>query len=175
MAHRPKIGARAAYRKQIGNGAMLLFSHPSRPALRGGVTGGEPPLYPAQKSNLWIALGGPGLHSATEAHRRPTPRFTGWRGTGAITRSGGPQRRLKRLTRGRCREGRPLVRNGPLRCPFDGSHRRCSRGSGHLLRPRPRRPGRRPRTGLELGVDVGQLGVEPLSQFSRVGFQRTQE
>ena len=27
-------------------------SRPSRPALRGGVTGGEPPFYPAQKSNL---------------------------------------------------------------------------------------------------------------------------
>lgn len=45
----------------------------NRPALRGGVIqpGAHltPGFYPAQKSNLWIALGGPGPHSATAAHR----------------------------------------------------------------------------------------------------------
>lgn len=94
----------------------------NRPALRGGVIQPgvhlTPGFYPAQKSNVWIALGGPGPHSATAAHRRPTPRFTGWRGTDATTRSGGPQRRSERPTRGRQREGRSVDTERPSALPF---------------------------------------------------------
>lgn len=107
-----------------------FVSRPSRPALRGGVICGEPPLYPAEKSNVWIALAAPpalpfrvgpkgplaGAKTA-DPHNRPTagqhraspPRW-GWDSTWA---TGGPQTPSKGPTRWEQREGRPADAKRP--------------------------------------------------------------
>ncbi len=146
MAQRPKIGATPTSRKQTGKGSNGLCPRPSRPALRGGVTGGEPPLYPAQKSNLlhcpdwalWAALGAlaDGRFGAAkwafsggktaDPHNRPTvgqhrasfPR----RGTDATQPAGGPQKPPQGQTRGRQGEGCPA----DARQPSVGGHMVCS-------------------------------------------------
>ena len=97
--------------------------HPFRPALRGGVTGGEPPLYPAEKSNGWIALkfppampcraGRKGPLPGAETpgpHKRPTKgptlRFTPWLGRGLCPARRRAANALKAGHRGTRFEGR---------------------------------------------------------------------
>ena len=146
MAQRSKIGATPTSRKQTGKGSNGLCPRPSRPALRGGVTGGEPPLYPALKSNLRIALSNPsalpwkpcslsvpwqanqgqGGPKTANPHNRPTA------GQRRVSRPGGarmppePQEGHKAPHRGRHGENRvraaPHLRSGPLYCSVGSSH-----------------------------------------------------
>ena len=74
-----------------------------------------PGVYPAQKSNLWIALGSPGPHSATAVHKRPTPRFTGWMGTGATPPPGRAAKALGGADTGETAGG-PLRWHGTALC-----------------------------------------------------------
>ena len=115
----------------------------NRPALRGGVIqpGAHltPGFYPAQKSNLWIALqlpsampfseGPKGPLAGTETadpHNRPTagqhrvspPRW-GW---DAAQTPGGPQTPSNGLTRGKRFEGRSAWCRAALWLPVEGVH-----------------------------------------------------
>lgn len=146
VAQRFQIGATPTFREQAEKGSKDSFSRPSRPALRGGVTGGEPPLYSAQKSNVWIALGGaPALpfraggkrpwpgpktadrhNRATGARHRVSPTRWGWDATHSPE---GPQTPSNGPTRGKRREGRPAH----AKRPRHGSHGLLKRGGFRLL------------------------------------------
>lgn len=146
VAQRFQIGATPTFREQAEKGSKDSFSRPSRPALRGGVTGGEPPLYPAEKSNGWIALqsppalafraGGNGSHRGanlpprTSGPQRGRHRVSppGWGGDSAQP-EGGLQTPSNGPTRGKRREGRPAH----AKRPRHGSHGLLKRGGFRLL------------------------------------------
>ena len=138
MAQRPKIGATPTTRKQTGKGSNGLCPRPSRPALRGGVTGGEPPLYPAPKSNLlhcpdptsalplkpfpldvsgrqngpstWAKTADPHNRPTAGQHRASFPR----RGTDATRPAGGPQKPSRGQTRWDRARAVPQAQDSPL-------------------------------------------------------------
>ena len=131
-------------------GSPKARKHLNRPALRGGVIqpGAHltPGFYPAQKSNVWIALGGaPALpfraggkrpwpgpktadrhNRATGARHRVSPTRWGWDATHSPE---GPQTPSNGPTRGKRREGRPAH----AKRPRHGSHGLLKRGGFRLL------------------------------------------
>lgn len=123
LAQRPKIGATPTFRKQTGSGAKWPVPRPFRPALRGGVASGEPPLYPAQKSNLCTALGGPGPPTRNSGPQGADTAFQGWEVYGCYHPLRSAANALKGADTGE-NGGRaaPLARNGLLHCPFGRSH-----------------------------------------------------